>query len=96
MDDAFVAGAFQLDRPGALSGIVHSSFGYHVILLLEQQPAVHLTDDELRQVAREELAARRGNTLLKSLLESRKSELRVEVSRSAAEALAGLDRQATR
>jgi hypothetical protein len=96
-DDAFVVAAFQLEKPGAVSGAVRSSFGYHVILLLEQQPAFHLPDDEMRQVAREELAARRGNVLLKSLLESRKASEQVEISRSAAEALAGLDaRQAPR
>lgn len=47
-DPAFEKAAFALDKPGELSGVVKSSFGYHIIKLIEKQDAKQLPFDQVK------------------------------------------------
>jgi hypothetical protein len=43
-DPAFVAGAFSLHVPGETSGVVPTSYGWHVIRLVERRPSASAVD----------------------------------------------------
>ena len=45
---AFESAAFALQKPGELSGVVKSQFGYHIIKLIDKQPERLQTLDEAR------------------------------------------------
>ncbi|MCB4789420.1 MULTISPECIES: peptidylprolyl isomerase [unclassified Delftia] len=48
MAPEFEAAAFALQKPGELSGVVQTQFGYHIIRLEERKPARTKTFDEAR------------------------------------------------
>jgi hypothetical protein len=58
-DKAFAAAAAALPA-GATSGVVESSFGWHVIRMVERRPARSVPLDERRRMFTEEVYARRG------------------------------------
>lgn len=67
-DPKYTAGAWKLNERGELSGIVKSSFGYHVIVLLEVTPANMLSRDELEAVLGAEILKVRGTRRRRALL----------------------------
>jgi peptidyl-prolyl cis-trans isomerase C len=74
-DPLFVAGAFALKDRGDLSQPVRSSFGYHVILLLDRIPAATLTFEQRQKRFEPEVTAVRTRRKLDELL----TRLRTEV-----------------
>ena len=85
LDAEFTRAAFALTQPGEQSAPVKTSFGYHVIMLEERLPALHLTLEERRKRLVEAVLARRAKAELDALLESLKKQTPVELPRSADE-----------
>ena len=54
-DPAFGNAAFALKKPGELSGPVKSSFGWHIIQLLERDEKRPLTAEQRQQLGQEQL-----------------------------------------
>lgn len=61
MDLAFARGAFELKNVGDVSGVVESSFGFHVIRLNARFEGEHLQDDELRRRVQADVWKERGD-----------------------------------
>lgn len=56
-DGPFERAAFALREPGDLSDVVASSFGYHLIQLIERQPSKRRSYDEVKPIIVEQLQA---------------------------------------
>ena len=66
-DTKFAAGAAGLTEAGATSGVVESSFGWHVIRLIERRPRRFVPFDERRRMFADEIYAMRGREALEAL-----------------------------
>lgn len=84
-DPAFVEAAFRIPGVGRQSGVVRSSFGYHVILFTELVPEHRVPLEERRERFEEEVLLGRANRLRDAALERARSVDRVEVERAAGE-----------
>lgn len=80
-DPSFVAAAFALRRPGELSPVIATRFGWHVIYLFDRSPPA----DPVERARSLEPAIRalRSRQILASLLRARRSATRIEVLASA-------------
>jgi PPIC-type PPIASE domain len=87
-DPAFAAAAAALKTSGATSDVVESSFGWHVIRLIEKLPPHRLSPDELRARLADEVRARRARKRLDELLAARRAATQV-VTVEDADALLG-------
>ncbi len=83
LDLAFVGGAFALARPLDVSPPVASSFGYHVIMLLERLPPITLTDEALTPLVATEVHAVRAHRALTALRQ--RSSTKPEIGRNVEE-----------
>ena len=77
----YARAAAALDKRGALSEVVETQFGYHVIMLLERTPAKRVPEAERRAALRDEILMLRGKRMHAALLEDAKQRIGVEVSR---------------
>jgi parvulin-like peptidyl-prolyl isomerase len=87
----FAGAALALKAPAEQSPVVATSFGYHVIFLIERAAAYRPTDGELAQIAREEVAARRTTAARLRLLEELRKGNEVLTARNAIEVTQLLD-----
>jgi peptidyl-prolyl cis-trans isomerase C len=82
-DGDFAAAAQRLTRPGELSPVVRTAFGYHVLyarsIIEPKQPSL----DERRALLHDEIMSQRATALSAALLERQRRELAPEQSRSA-------------
>jgi peptidyl-prolyl cis-trans isomerase C len=81
----YVTAAFKIPAVGRQSGVVKTSFGYHVILLVEILPEHRVPLEERRKTFTEEVLLGRANRLRDAALERARSAHLVEVERSAGE-----------
>ncbi len=85
MDPAFVRGAFELKNVGDISGVVESSFGFHVIRLNARFDGEHVQDDELRRRVQTEVWKERGRRRYDALLSALRKARPVVVEPTAEE-----------
>jgi hypothetical protein len=78
-DPVFAAAGASLVAPGATSGIVESSSGWHVIRLLERLPGKHVPLEERRAAFAEEARAVRAGKEMSALVTSLRRESRIDV-----------------
>lgn len=83
MDPAFARPAYALKSPGDQTGIVETSFGWHVIRLIERIPEQRMAFEDRRTAFAEEVLAMRGHDAVTELLTALKRKTRIEVSPAA-------------
>lgn len=71
-------------KPGELSGIVKSSLGYHVILLVEQKPPRQRPLEEVRESIRPQLAAQLRQRGVEVFVKDLRAKGQVQIRESAA------------
>jgi hypothetical protein len=85
LDASFVAAAFAVPHIPGLSPVTETPFGWHVILVLEEQPPRSVPMEQRAALFREETLARRALAAQAKLLEGARRTTRVEVEPSAPE-----------
>ena len=83
MDKAFAYAASALPAPGATSDVVESSFGWHVIRLIERLPEQRMPLDDRRTAFAEEALAMRGHDSATAVLKDVSARHPVEISPAA-------------
>lgn len=89
-DSTFAEAALALKTSGEISPIIKTSFGYHLIFLIEHSDAVHPSDEELAQIAREELLSRRWHQEERKQIASLRAQQEILIARNAEELTGGL------
>ncbi len=79
LDPAFTAAVWKLAERGQLSGVVRSSFGYHVIVLLEVTPANFVDEQQREEALRQRILSVRGKRSHRTLLEKLDASTKVEL-----------------
>jgi peptidyl-prolyl cis-trans isomerase C len=83
MDEKFSAAAYALPAPGAMSGLVETRFGWHVIRLIARAPEKRMPLEDRRAAFRDEVVAMRGSDALAALMQELTAKTKVEISPSA-------------
>lgn len=87
MAAAFADAAARLERPGEISPVVHTMFGYHVIRLLEVIEPSRPPLAERRPLLEPEIVGQRARARTQELLERLRAELAPEQERAALSAM---------
>jgi hypothetical protein len=88
-DPRFAAGVAAISVPGTTSGVIESSFGWHVAILLEKRPARSVPFEERRRLFAEEVYAKRGEEALATLESGLSAKEGVSLASGVDELLAG-------
>jgi peptidyl-prolyl cis-trans isomerase C len=83
MDEAFTKAAFTLQSPGDTTAIVESSFGFHVIRLLERIPEKRMPFETRRLAFAEEVKTMRAYEAVSARLKALRDTIPVSVSPAA-------------
>ena len=79
----YAVAANAIEDVGGLSGVVHTSYGYHVIRLLERTPGEHVGLEERRKRLRESIFEDRARKQVAQVLKRLRGELAIERKRAA-------------
>jgi parvulin-like peptidyl-prolyl isomerase len=96
MDSTFAAAAYALPTAGSTSKVIETSFGWHVIRLIERYPAVHMPLEERRALFTDEVIADRARRAYEPLVASLRQRASVAVADDADELMAPLSRSTVR
>lgn len=89
-DSSFAVAAQRLTRPGELSPVVHTPFGYHVMYLTQVIEPHQPTLDERRALLHDEIMKARAKALSTALVDRLRRELLPQQERSALGAMQAL------
>jgi peptidyl-prolyl cis-trans isomerase C len=81
----FVSAAYAIASPGEKSPVVRTSFGYHVILLVERIPEKRVSAEERRALLGTEILERRARALREALLTELGARHPIETARASDE-----------
>jgi hypothetical protein len=87
-DEAFAQAACALDQLGETSPVITSSFGFHVLRLVEIVPELRFSADERRVMATGDVYDMRARKQLNELIAAARKQESASVERSAEEATA--------
>lgn len=93
MDATFAHAAFVLAKPGDISPVTETSFGWHVIRLNQRLAAKNIPHEERRTMFAEECFARRSRTAFQALLASRRASTKIEIAQDANDAMSSVMRR---
>ncbi len=79
MVPAFSAAAFALKKPGQISPIVHTQFGYHVIQLVAKHPAQVRTFKDVKPELDAMLAQQDAKSAFEKLIDSLKAKTKIDI-----------------
>jgi hypothetical protein len=92
-DTAFAEATANLSKVGELSPVVHSSFGYHVILLTEILPAKTVSFEEQRRALGDEALERRVKSRYQETIDALRAQTPVVVGPQAQALMASVQEQ---
>ncbi len=87
MDPAFSKAAFAMTKPGEISDIVHSSFGYHIIKFEARRPATQRSFDEVKGEILGDLRAKYINDQRDAVVNAVRNDPNVKANQGAIDAL---------
>lgn len=82
LDQDFARAAHAISEPGELSPVTKTRFGFHVIYLVERQPAHRVPLEERRKLLAADVIARRVQLAEQQLLQGSPAARSVEISRA--------------
>jgi len=90
MVESFAKAAFAIAKPGETSGIVETSFGWHVIRLVERLPEQRMPFEQRRAAFQDEVIATRAFESLEQRLEALRGTAPISVASNAEQLMRGV------
>jgi len=66
-------------KPGEVSGVIETQFGYHIIKLSEKKPASKIAFDDVKAKIADSLKRQKVTEAINAVLEDAKKKARIEV-----------------
>lgn len=79
MVPAFSKAAFALRKPGEISPIVHTQYGYHIIQLIAKKPGRTMTFEQVKPQIEQMLAQQDAKTDFEKLIDQLKAKTKIDI-----------------
>jgi hypothetical protein len=80
LEEAYAKAALGLERRGDVSSVAETSYGFHVLLLLERIPAQLVPREERRRLVREEVVTDRARRARDEVLADQRASVKIDRS----------------